>query len=278
MQELRIPRECYKYSTGSDQIASEGNTYFQVEGLNCVNEIQLIIKDALMPWDVYTDRETLFATNQVKSLFIETIKLLTQKQFILGTIYTFFDKRELQRFTDSFNKQAFRILSPYILKDRHLTKTSKELHLNIFTFMYHLGLTETSADKFAEIFVHLIEYDNAYRFRIMDVMDTMTKEEFNTPQQAISKLIGVILRRDWIGTSDKYLRILKLVRLALYLPKVRKAFDALVENMTIENLQTTDDDRYWMCLDGGYPFMGMTVGEREQYANKRGWSYPNKMI
>ena len=234
MTEIKIPRECFKYQTGEQQIASENNKYFEITGISTNESILLRVKGANEYWKVYTDAETLFATNQVKSLFIENARLLTRKQYILGTLYTFFSQKELQIFIDRFNHQAFRVMSPFILKDWHLSVFSRELHYCIFNFLLGLGLTEQSSDRFAEIFVHLIEYDNAYRFRLVDLISELTKEELANPRQAILKLIRIAQDRDG-GLSDKYTVIAKVVSFGLYVPKIRRAFNKMIQEATLSN-------------------------------------------
>lgn len=279
--ELKIPRECFKYGSGVEQVSNEGGDPYEIEGISTEGIIQLKIKGAMATWAVYVSQETLSKTNAIKSLFIENIKLLSRKQFILGTIFTLFNKKELERWVGSFNRQAFRVAvagsEPYFLKEWHLTRVSQELMWCIFTFLHNLGISEEKADKFSEIFIHMIEYDNAYRFRFQDIMSSVSKKDFKTPRKAILRLIELIRDRDSNECGDKYIRIAKIMSYALLIPKVKRAFMVVIEGVTFENLQLTEADKYWLCTSNTYKAMGMTNEERKEYAKQKGWTYPSKL-
>jgi hypothetical protein len=282
MQELKIPRDCYKYGSGVEQVANEGGKPYEITGISTNETIQMSIAGAMATWAVYVDGNILSKTNAIKSLFIESIKILTRKQFILGTLYTFLNTKELERFIESFNKQAFRIAvagdEPYFLKEKHMTPCSRELQFSIFTFLFEIGINEDIADRFSEIFSHILEYDNAYRYRFMDIMGETTKEDLKSSHRAINGLIEVIKQRENNQCGDKYLRIAKLLHLALYIPKIKRAFLRTLEQTDIENLQPQQADLYWMCSENSYPFMGMTNEERTLYAQEKGWKYPEGML
>jgi hypothetical protein len=282
MTEIKVPRECYKYGSGEEQVANEGGTPYEITGISTNETIQMSIAGAMATWAVYVDGNILSKTNAIKSLFIENVKLLTRKQFILGTLYTFLNTKELERFIESFNKQAFRIAvagdEPYFLKEKHMTPCSRELQFSIFTFLFEIGINEDIADRFSEIFSHILEYDNAYRYRFMDIMGETTKEDLQSSHKAIRGLIEVIKQRENNQCGDKYLRIAKLLHLALYIPKIKRAFLRTLEQTDIENLQPQQADLYWMCSKNSYPFMGKTNEERMSYAQSKGWKYPEGML
>lgn len=277
-KEINIPRYCFKYPIGIEQIQSEGLLYPNVEELNSEGEITLTIKGCNFKWKGYSDSETMFAVNQVKAVFIENIKLLTRKQFIFGTLYTFISKKEIQFFIDSFNRQTFKIISPYILKYEHLSVFARELNDCIVDFMVGLGLTEESSQTFAEVFSHIIEYDNAYRFRLLDILSETTQNELKTPRKAILRLIELVKDRDNKIVSDKYIKIARLISLALLFPKVKKAFKFMVFHMQIENLQWDDSDLYWSCETKGYKFRGQDSYLRNRFAKTMGWNYPERNV
>lgn len=277
--EIKVPRDCYKYGSGVEQSQNEGGDPYEVIGISTNEVIQLQIKDAMATWAVYASNQIMAKTNAIKSLFIESIKLLTRKQFILGTLFTIARKKERLKLIQTFNRQAFRIASvsdePYYLKEWHLTQVSRELHWCIFVFLTKLDIPEPDADRFAEIFVHLLEYDNAYRFRFQDIMTETTKDELKTPRKAILRLIGVYKDRDLAQVSDKIIRLAKLLSYAMYIPKVKHAFLEVVEGMNLENLQYQEADIYWLCTANVYKVMGMTNEERKEYAKNKGWTYPS---
>ena len=278
MSEIKIPRECFLFGTPEQQVAGEGGDPYEITGITFENGIELVIKGADFNWKTYHAPDAMFYANIVKSFFIEQVKLLTRKQFIIGTILSFLSIKELNYFLDRFNFQAKRIISPYLLKDWYLTKFSQELHLAIFTFLHQLGIKEETADFFSTVFIHLIEYDNAYRFRLADLLSTTDQLRLLQPISEIDRLITIARYRDIGDIPDKYIRVAKILKYALFIPKVRKAFNKAIRTVDMKNLQLDDCDKYWICMPNEYKFMGMDNEQRREYAKERGWNYPNKMV
>jgi hypothetical protein len=112
----------------------------------------------------------------------------------------------------------------------------------------------------------------------MDIMGETTKEELQSSNKAIRGLIEVIKQRENNQCGDKYMRIAKLLHLALYIPKIKRAFLKTIEQTDITNLQPQQADLYWMCSKNSYPFMGKTDEERMSYAQSKDWKYPEGML
>lgn len=285
---IQLPRECFEYGSGIEQIDKEGGKPYDILEVNTKETISLTIRDCLFVWEVFAPPEAVFASNAIKSMFIESLKFLKRKQFILGVLYTITRTKEMEEMIFSFNKQAFRILSPYILKHQHLTQVSQEAHWCIFALLMELGISEMEADKFAEIFVHILEYDNAYRFRFMDIMGAMTKEDFKKPRKALRKLRKLSIDRegelDGANKRDEKIvakkdKLIHMIVLLTYIPKFKKALVKITRDMNLKNLQPKEGDIYWFCTPQyRYQFMGLSNDERKEYREKRGWTYPESML
>jgi hypothetical protein len=234
--------------------------------------IFVYIKDAMFPYKSFPTPDSVFAVNVVKALFIESVKLLSKWYYLFTLFFLLKDRHEL---IESINRIGWKIISPYVLKYQYLTKFSKTLHFIVFTFLNQLGINEKSADRLATIFVHLIEYDNAYRLRIADIMTYSSKEKFaNNTQKEIKKLIGILEDRDGIQVSSKFSRFAKLIHYALYIPKVKKALIKAVVDSDFDDLKADESDKYWCVIRTDYKFMGMTNEQRQEYAKSKGWTYP----
>ncbi len=253
-----IPRSCYKYPSGVDQIRSEGIGYRKIERIDCEGPILNHMEGYRHPWKGFVSEEALFAVNQVKSLIIQTVKVLSRKQFILGTVYSLLTSRELDLMVASFNAQAFRIISPYILKDRHITASSLELKKAATVFLSELGAGE--AERFAEIFVHVLEYDNAYRYRLLDLCDATSKERLG--RREILRLISIIRERDSGECAEKYVRIARILAYGLWFPKVRRSFGKMIDCIDFCKMKSDNVDRYWMFTDPDYDFHGLDYQTR----------------
>lgn len=273
-----LPRELFEHSTGEQQIKDEGGDKFEVDRIEFDNGVQVYIKGADFPLKTWVSGETMFAVNQVKSLLIESIKIISRKQFILPVIYTFFNKKELNKVLQSINWQSYRVLSPFILKHHYLTRFSQELHFTVFTFMLELGLEEKQADIFAKIISHVIEYDSAYRNRLMDILSETDKNKLQKPIKEIKRLFGLFKEREGDSILEKYTSFLSVLLLALYIPRIRKAFKTTIQTINLENLQLQDSDKYWLCMIPNYNYMGMTYEERMDFFKEKGWKRPNNLI
>lgn len=276
-QEFRgIPAEFYKYKTGDQQIQAEGNERWGLDKLDITeNGVFTYITSAQFAHKnfVYANPEgqnTLFAANQVKSLFIETIKAFPVWVFI------FINKQKL---LDAFNRIGFRVASPHILKDKQWSSFARAFHYVIFTFLHRLGFEEKSCDRFAEIFVWMIDCDNAYRLRIEDVFTTTTREELvKNPIKELKKLAKTYQERETNpSVALKFGKLANLVIYLLYIPKYKKAFIEAIRYTDFKDLQLDEADEYWTIIRQDYNFLGMTLSQRKKHAETKGWEMPKPL-
>jgi len=270
---MNLPPEIYLQGTGVQQMAKESNEQWILEKVEIQDGgIFVYIGGAMFPYKNFCTAEAVFTANQVKSLFIETIKLVKWYWgFIIPFLY--FDK---QKILDAFNRIAWRIMSPHLLKYQYMSSFARALHYVILIFLMEIGLKEDSADKFALLFVHIIDYDNAYRLRIEDLLSETTKEKLaNNPRQEIKKLIKLMAERDINqGVSSKINKIARLINLILLVPKIKKAFKKAIGTSEFDKLNYDDADLYWTAIRDDYFFRGLTKEERLADSKGRGWTYP----
>lgn len=274
---VELTQEYYKYQTSSQQIASESNEKFILNKVGTDtkgNSLLIEIKDAMFPYKNFVDSTSLFSANMVKALFIETIKIVSKWYFIPSLLFV--NKQEV---IDAFNKIAFRIVSPKILKDRHWSKFATAFHFVIFAFLHRLGIEEKSADRFAEIFVFMIDMDNAYRLRIEDTFSATTREQLvKNPSKELKRLMKVISERDINpAVSKKVNKFVGLMSLSLLIPKIKKAFITTIQDCDYVNTSLDEGDIYWAIFRTDYNFLGLNYKQRQEYAKGRGWIYPKQM-
>jgi hypothetical protein len=278
-EELKIPRECFLYPTGSEQIQSEGGEHYEIESVDFTSEIKVYIKDAQFPMENLVMDEILFTTNQAKSVFIEGIRLLTKPLFIIPTVITliFFRNHLVKPFT----WLGHRIMSPIMLKDKHISKFARELQYMVFEFLRHL-IDEKDADKVSEIFSRMIDNDDAYKQRLKDIFSMTTKEKLLNPKE-LTRLLNILDKRQKKDNGSSWVTkvkpIVMLLRIALFfIPSARKGYKSAVKNVNMDNLILHWEDMYWSLYKTDYDFGGMTIQERKELAKQKGWTYPNKMI
>jgi len=265
----------HKYPKGEKQIREEGGDAFKIEGIEEDQELKIVAKKAQFARRTYITAKTLFDTNQVKSVFIESIKTLLEPQYILGTLYALAFKKPRQRLIDRFNRISFRILSPEIYKDIHRTTFGTELQFAIFEFTRHL-VSEESADRFAEIVSTIIENDDAYRYRLMDIFSETTNKKLKDPKE-IDRLMNLFYERNlYMNWTDKVFKVVKLIKLAVIFYK--KAYISAVISIDLDKLKLQEEDIYWCTYKSDYNFMGMTWEDRKKYAELKSWQFPDKVV
>lgn len=265
----------HKYANGEQQIKQEGGDAYEIEGMEDETELKIVAKGAEFARRTYITNKTLFATNQVKSVFIESIRTLVEPQYILGTAIAIIRKSSRQRLIDRFNRICFRILSPEIYKDIHRTSFGTELQYAIFEFTRHL-VSEESADRFAEIVSTIIENDDAYRYRLMDIFSMTTNERLKNPKE-LTRLMGIFYERNnFTFWTEKVFKVLRLIHLVI--PFYKKAYISAVTSIDLDKLKLQDEDIYWCTFKSDYNFIGMTWEDRKKYAEEKGWRFPQKVV
>lgn len=279
-EDLQIPVECFLYPTGEQQIQEEGGEHYEIEAVDFREDFKTYIKGAEFPLEGFVLNEILWETNKAKSVFIEGIRLLTKPLFIIPTVLTliFFRNHLVKPFT----WLGHRIMSPVMLKDRHISVFAREFQYMIFEFLRHL-ISESDADKVSEIVSRMIDNDDAYKQRLKDIFSMTTKDKLLKPRE-LSRLMKIMddrQEKDKSGKSwvEKIKPIVLLLRIGLFfIPSARKGYKSAVTNITMDNLILKWDDLYWSVYKKDYDFAGMTIEQRKQLARDKGWKYPNKVV
>lgn len=275
-EELKVPQDCFLYATGEQQIQAEGGEHYQIEKIDFRESFKTHVKGAEFAYEGFVTNEMLWSTNQAKSLFIEAIKLLSKPQFILGTIISFLFYRE--QLIDSFNRLGHRIMSPIMLKDKHLSVFAQELQYMVFEFMRHL-VPEAKADKFSEIFSRIIDNDDAWKQRLKDIFSMTSKEKLKNPKE-LSRLVEIMFERNgkpfWLDKVKYSVFLLRL--LIAVVPSARKGYKSAVENITLDRLILHWEDMYWSVYKKDYNFAGMTHEERLNLVKDKGWQLPQNLV
>lgn len=266
----------YKYPSSDEQIRQESQTYLEIERFNNEGVPLIYIKGASFPLQTYTENlnespKILFASNIVKSIIIDSIKLLASPIYIVPTLYTLYFN--LESMLERFNRIASKVISPYILKDAHKDNFIKEIEYLIFIFLYNLKIKEEIAERTAEILGHIINTDDAYSLRIKDLITSVGSLE----PKYIKEYIRLSIERDDHVVSKKFKLLGTLARIALIVPKLRNAWGKAIKTIDISNLMLNDASTYWSGFKTGYKFQGRTQEENRQVGITKGWTYPDML-
>jgi len=268
--QIEIPEFAYVNQEREEEIMNEQVQFTPVERLSWDKGIFLYLEGAEYPQKGLTLPQTMWAVNMVKKNFIEAVKIFGSKEFIptsiIFSLYPHKSKlRFLEKLLSSFNRQSWEIMSSYILKNEYLTPVAQELCWSTYSFLINLGISTENADKFSLIFSHMVEYDRAYQFRVLDIFSETTKGKLlNNPIKEIKRLISIMAERDSVFVHNKFKLVGLGLSFMLFFRKFRKAFKIAVSEVDVRKLSYDDGDRYWACVRTDYKYMGKTNEERRK--------------
>ena len=249
-----LPKEIYENNSASEQIISESPVYWNIDRITTDGGIKQYVTGAEYPFKGHTSPEIMFACNQAKRLIVQGVK-------VIGLWGIFIGWRKL---LEAYTEVSWKIMSPYILKYEFMTEVGQEIRDITVDFLMRLNLPTVQAILLSKIFSHLIEYDNAYRYRIEDIMSESKKEDFiKDPRKEIKRLIAILKERDAPCVAIKFERIGRLLSLASLIPRVRKALRSSLEESNWEKLQADKIDRYWMSQRSDFLYEGLSFEERK---------------
>lgn len=150
--------------------------------------------------------------------------------------------------------EAHRLVLPYALPLPHLTPTALGVLILLKDLPFSLRNT----------IAHIIEYDAAYRFRLMDLATETSKVELTShPFRELTRLIALHKQRDYPEIHAKLQKVTWL-RYLLLLPPVKKTFIKAIQR-TPWNLLTFDEiDAYWTTKKIDYNYFGIPRLKRPQ--------------
>jgi len=221
----------HEYSAAGT-ILKEQSTSDIIERVGYEGGIKLYLKDRPFPFKGYPTPEALIAVNIIKKLALEQLSLC---RLVIP-------KKSLA----SFAGLAYTIIRPHILKSEYQTPITRELERFTRNFLEPLT-TKKTAEKLAQIFSHIVEYDSAYRFRLEDMLTETSKTGWLTdPHKELCRAVAVSRRRDYEGVSKKVSRIGRAASIFLCFPAWQESFRNAVNDCKYENFQLDPADTYWL--------------------------------
>lgn len=268
-------------------IIRENRTQFLIDRIEYVDHQGILVwyKDTPYPRRGFPTPEAVAAVNVVKRAFIELVRALGMWQFWPGFVLAMFTSHErpawkgrpkdvvdygekrqpvAEKLINSFNRVCWPVVSNYVIKPQLMTPLASELQGLVFAFMARAGLDREASKMFATIFGTLIEYDNAYRYRLEDIFTETSRDRLmSAPGREIARLVGLYSSRekDW-GVAVKFRTIHWLARPLFWSKRVREAFRRALDGCDFERLQFDDIDRYWANVRLDYDFFGKPYQER----------------
>lgn len=213
--------------------------------------------------------EAIGAINPVKRLMRVAFGVLSLKESRLPILSLILmgqksRARLLEADCEGFNSMADTTLTPFYLEDGYYSKVVKEIRKFVGIFLTNLGVSEATAKKTGEVIGCLFEYDNAYRYRVHDLLNEASQEALikDFPKE-VRRLVTLFTQRDKTNDlTDKFQSVVKLLNYGWYIPRYRKMIQNSINAMDFKNCKLEPMDIYHVALYGDYDTQGKVLEER----------------
>lgn len=226
--------------------------------------------DLKFPEKGFPDPLAVSLNNKVKRSLKIAIDFFSYKwtiiAFSLFALFPFKYKiKVIEKWLDGWAGFGYLVMEPRLMQPKFYTEFSRETLVFINAFLKSLGISEALAYKTAWIGAELAERDNAYRWRLEDLLsESSVHDLLYHPHKEIQRLVDILYQRE--KKSDKLKRTarssLRLILLMLYHPKIRKAWNKALKEVNFKNFQYDDMDRHAVMKYAGYDFFGIPHAER----------------
>lgn len=251
------------FTNVSNRVLQEDQITFLMEKIEYTDGIKVFYKEAQFPRSGFPTPEAIDAINKVKRLLVNSIKL---NKISLFSVFVLNKNKNL---IEWFNNVAYEIMYPFIIKDEFLTKPAREIK----------NILSPIDEKLATILAHLVEYDDAYRYRFQDIFSEINLISYSyNPLRELGRVLNIAKDRDLQGVYNKYINIYKVLKVLSYIPAYKKKINNILLEIYLPNMRFSESDWYWVCQRGDYKFGGLTTEERFAYIESRNWTLPEPFL
>lgn len=243
--------------TSRQRILNEKQTESVIEKITYEGGVKLYIKGIPFPQKSCPTPESIIAINTVKRVLI-----------------SFFNVRCMptskHKLIKAFNRITLDVMYQHILKEKYMTAFARELKIFIYNFLIAWNINKEEARQTSQILSHVFEFDNAYRYRMQDLLNETSKEKITSRKEVI-KLARIAYERDDVQSIEQggdrrvgkqFVKIAKYGSFLLYIPGVKRALKTALNQCEWQNFLMDDSDLYWSNLRKDYNFRGLTYNER----------------
>lgn len=159
-------------------------------------------------------------------------------------------------------------LNHLFIKDNEFSVPVWEIGKFIECFLINLGLNAEISKNYTQLVMMILEFDNAYRYRLQDIIGETNKELLKNPRKEIVRLLAIYNSREFTKGAPDKINKLKLLRQFLLLPNIKRSFLKTLESIDLEKIKFDDNDRFHVSYWVGYNFEGRTFEERFKSVEK----------
>lgn len=230
------PKEIFRsYKDVVQNVTDPNEGSYVLEKISYTDGIRVFINGSPFPKKGFPFPEAISAINIAKRAFLQILHI----PLVL----------EHYRVIQEYIRTAEWSLKPLYLEDNFLTPVAREmLNLNI-------------QKELVDIFAHIIEYDDAYRYRLQDICGEVSRVDlFKSPYKEGKRLLNLIIEREnQEGMKKKWAKLKPL--LILLVPFKRK-FLRLINDLDFNKMVLDEADKYWVSFREDYNYGGKTLNER----------------
>lgn len=267
-----INKIIYRHNSGQENVQQEANEFYNVEAIPVINALQKgeILEQTLtmryqgMQFEEKTCplSDAISQVNIVKRLIITSLKLVP---FISPLLFTALISRSFRsKLFDIFNDISMRAIGGFILRPVYMTPLAQEAEKFFSVFLKEIGVKGHQTT--AEILSNVIDYDNAYRYRLHDLFNETSKEKLSKVKE-IKRLLRINKDREVVHPQVNAKFKLFSYAVILLLICFKKPFIKALNVVEYNKLLPDEADRFWMCVRGGYNYFGKTDKERKMMVN-----------
>lgn len=253
-----MPKELFENPDTQEDIVIAHGEGMAVDRIEFNKGILIYLKGHDYPQKGAATKEAIGAINVAKSAIVGLLGLGVHILPLVG----------IKRLVRAFNAITWRAVAPQVLKYEFLTPTAQATLNFVMTLCVEFGVPFKEAQKTAQTVAAIVEYDSAYRFRLMDVLTESSKEQLvGNPRKEVKRLLELNRERDYQEVSDKMTRVGRVVTYALLIPKFKKAFVKAIKGSQFSKFKYDAADIYWAYHKRDYQYLGKTYEERTTLLN-----------
>lgn len=240
--------------------------------------IYVYLKDVLYPTKGFPNPEACQANNIAKRAFVGQLRFLAKNPL---AVISLLRKKNFESFLREYCSMAEIALGRFYLKDIRYQISVREIRKFVYKFFKELKIAEDICLSFSKTFATLLEYDNAYLFRVQDLANETDKEKLLlNPVKEFKKLLEILKQRDpRVGMHERFGSATMLISMAFKIPKIRKAYREALQEIDFTKIQMDENDRYQVLRWDKYNFFGESFEVRGQrYMEMHNGHPPQAMV
>jgi len=216
--------------------------------------------ELLFPQKGFPYVEVIWAMNLVKKNVLGKIRILAGAVPIMWPIL-FVGKKRRVRFFESVleaiaNQADYAFDEFYIKPELYCPAASTSAEWT-FVFLVNMGVHRELSGRIAQVVAMIMEYDNAYRYRVQDIVGETSAEALKVnPRKEIRMMIETLGKREpCIENTYKFALLARIISLLLFIPSIKRAFITSIPN--IELIKQDEADKYHCLFRSDYDYQGL---------------------